>query len=245
MEVVAMEAYEYFKQKREQTGMTVREFCKKVNISVGSCVEYQNGTKSLLSLPLDKTIRIFSVINIHIEKFYDDYFPELKEEITKRMIVWEEKRKPELDLMKLQHRYRARIAKMKERKVLPDVEIEQFLQEYKTLFKGLKAEMDSSGNISKTLYKERILPFSCRLKKQIENGEIKNSVSRRINDAMLAKEITYVELAHIVDITPVSLTYAKTSQTGYSSMKIGTVLKICYALDISFDEICELLLKNI
>lgn len=78
-----MEAYEYFKQKREQTGMTVREFCKKVNISVGSCVEYQNGTKSLLSLPLDKTIRIFSVINIHIEKFYDDYFPELKEEITK------------------------------------------------------------------------------------------------------------------------------------------------------------------
>ena len=240
-----MEACEYFKQKREQTGMTIREFCKKVNISVGSCVEYQNGTKSLLSLPLDKTIRIFSVINIHIERFYDDYFPELKEEITKRMIVWEEKRAPELDLVKLQHRYRARIAKMKERKVLPDVEIEQFLQEYKTLFKGLKAEMDSCGNISEILYKERILPFSCRLKKQIENGEIKNPVSRRINDAMLAKEITYVELAHIVDITRVSLTYAKTSQTGYSSMKIGTVLKICYALDISFDEICELLLKNI
>lgn len=245
MEVVVMEACEYFKQKREQTGMTIREFCKKVNISVGSCVEYQNGTKSLLSLPLDKTIRIFSVINIHIERFYDDYFPELKEEIAKRMIVWEEKRAPELDLVKLQHRYRARIAKMKERKVLPDVEIEQFLQEYKTLFKGLKAEMDSCGNISEILYKERILPFSCRLKKQIENGEIKNPVSRRINDAMLAKEITYVELADIVDITPVSLTYAKTSQTGYSSMKIGTVLKICYALDISFDEICELLLKNI
>ena len=244
MEVVVMEACEYFKQKREQTGMTIREFCKKVNISVGSCVEYQNGTKSLLSLPLDKTIRIFSVINIHIERFYDDYFPELKEEIAKRMIVWEEKRAPELDLVKLQHRYRARIAKMKERKVLPDVEIEQFLQEYKTLFKGLKAEMDSCGNISEILYKERILPFSCRLKKQIENGEIKNPVSRRINDAMLAKEITYVELADIVDITPVSLTYAKTSQTGYSSMKIGTVLKICYALDISFDEICELLLKN-
>ena len=245
MEVVVMEACEYFKQKREQTGMTIREFCKKVNISVGSCVEYQNGTKSLLSLPLDKTIRIFSVINIHIERFYDDYFPELKEEIAKRMIVWEEKRAPELELVKLQHRYRARIAKMKERKVLPDVEIEQFLQEYKTLFKGLKAEMDSCGNISEILYKERILPFSCRLKKQIENGEIKNPVSRRINDAMLAKEITYVELADIVDITPVSLTYAKTSQTGYSSMKIGTVLKICYALDISFDEICELLLKNI
>lgn len=245
MEVVVMEACEYFKQKREQTGMTIREFCKKVNISVGSCVEYQNGTKSLLSLPLDKTIRIFSVINIHIERFYDDYFPELKEEIAKRMIVWEEKRAPELDLVKLQHRYRARIAKMKERKVLPDVEIEQFLQEYKTLFKGLKAEMDSCGNISEILYKERILPFSCRLKKQIENGEIKNPVSRRINDAMLAKEITYVELADIVDITPVSLTYAKTSQTGYSSMKIGTVLKICYALDISFDAICELLLKNI
>ena len=240
-----MEACEYFKQKREQTGMTIREFCKKVNISVGSCVEYQNGTKSLLSLPLDKTIRFFSVINIHIERFYDDYFPELKEEITKRMIVWEEKRAPELDLVKLQHRYRARIAKMKERKVLTDAEIEQFLQEYKTLFKELKAEMDSCGNISEILYKERILPFSCRLKKQIENGEIKNPVSRRINDAMLAKEITYVELAHIVDITPVSLTYAKTSQTGYSSMKIGTVLKICYALDISFDEICELLLKNI
>ena len=245
MEVVVMEACEYFKQKREQTGMTIREFCKKVNISVGSCVEYQNGTKSLLSLPLDKTIRIFSVINIHIERFYDDYFPELKEEITKRMIVWEEKRATELDLVKLQHRYRARIAKMKERKVLPDVEIEQFLQEYKTLFKELKAEMDSCGNISEILYKERILPFSCRLRKQIENGEIKNPVSRRIHDAMLAKEITYVELAHIVDITPVSLTYAKTSQTGYSSMKIGTVLKICYALDISFDEICELLLKNI
>ena len=190
MEVVVMEACEYFKQKREQTGMTIREFCKKVNISVGSCVEYQNGTKSLLSLPLDKTIRIFSVINIHIERFYDDYFPELKEEITKRMIVWEEKRAPELDLVKLQHRYRARIAKMKERKVLTDAEIEQFLQEYKTLFKELKAEMDSCGNISEILYKERILPFSCRLKKQIENGEIKNPVSRRINDAMLAKELT-------------------------------------------------------
>lgn len=240
-----MEVYEFFKQKREETGMTVREFCKKVNISLGACVEYQNGTKSLQYIPLEKAVRIFSVMDIDIEKFYDDYFPELKEDTLKKMAEWESKQKPELDLLKLQRRYRTRIAKIKERKILPDAAIENLLQEHKNLFKGLETQTDSHGRLSEVLYKEKILAFSCRIKQQTENEEIKNPVSRLINDAVIKKEMTYADLADIVDITPVSLTYAKTSLKGYSSMKIGSVFKICHALNIPFDNICDLLLINI
>lgn len=240
-----MEVYEFFKQKREETGMTVREFCQKVSISVGACVEYQNGTKSLLYIPLEKAVRIFSVMDIHIEKFYNDYFPELKEDTLKKVTEWESKQKPELDLMKLQRRYRTSIAKIKERKILSDAAIENLLQEHKNLFKELEMQTDSNGMLPEALYKEKILPFSCKIKQQTEKEKIKNPVSRLINDAMIKKEITYSELAGIVDITPVSLTCAKTSLKGYSSMKISSVLKICYVLNIPFDHICDLLLINI
>lgn len=237
VEVITVRSYQIFKERREATGLTVREFCEKVNISTGAFVEYQNGTKSLLCLPLGKAVRIFSVIDIDIEKFYDEYFPELWQETEKKLVKWRSEHPAELKLDKLRRRYRARIAKAKERKTLIDVEIDDLLRDFKKTFKELEMCVDDKGMISKTLYDEKILPLSYKMKQKLDGSEIENDVSNLINDAILKSEMTYAELGDIVDVTPRRLTMCKTSKEGYSSMKIGSVLKICYVLNIPFDTI--------
>lgn len=232
-----MKSYQLIKEQREATGLTVKEFCEKVNISIGAFVEYQNGTKSLLCLPLGKAVRIFSVIDIEIEKFYDKYFPELRQEIAQKLAKWHVEHPAELNLDKLKRRYRARIAKAKERKFLPDIEIDGLLCDYKDTFKELEMCVNDRGMISMALYEERILSLSYAMKQKIEGGEIKNAVSKLINDAILKSEMTYADLGGIAGVTPRRLTMCKTSPEGYSSMKIGSVLKICYALNVPFDNI--------
>lgn len=232
-----MRSYQLFKERREATGLTVREFCEKVNISTGAFVEYQNGTKSLLCLPLGKAVRIFSVIDIDIEKFYDEYFPELRQEVTQKLAKWHSEHVIELNFDKLRRRYRTRIAKAKERKTLPDAEIDALLHDFRKIFIELEMCVNDKGMISETLYDERILPFSYIMKQKLEGNEIKNEISKLINDGLLKSEMTYAELGDIVDVTPRRLTMCKTSQEGYSSMKISSVLKICYALNVPFDTI--------
>lgn len=239
-----MEVYEFFKYKREETGMSVRKFCEKVGISVASCVGYQNGTKSLLYISLEKAVQIFSVLDIDIEQFYEEFFPELKEGITDKIKEWEIRHQPELAYVKLRSRYRNYIAKIKERKLLPTEVIEQLQQEYKEIFNELEMCADSNGNISESLYRESVVAFSFKIKQRIENEKIKNPVSKLVNDYLLRKEMTYVDLAAIVDLHTDVLTKAKLSLKGYSSMNISSVLRICYALDVPVNVLCDMLLIN-
>lgn len=232
-----MELYQFIKQQREASGLTVEELCEKVNISTGAFVEYQNGKKSLLSLPFEKALRFFPAIDIEIDKFYDEYFPELRQETEKEMVKWREEHPVELNLGKLKRRYRAWIAKVKERRALSEAEIEFLLHRFKKTFNELEPCANENGMISEILYKDKILPLSYVIKQKLESGKIKNDVSNLINDAVLKNEITYMELGEIVGVTPRRLTMCKTSLEGYSCMKMGSLLKICYALNVPFENV--------
>ena len=231
-----MTSYLFFREKREATGLTLREFGDKVNVSVSSLTEYQNGNKSLLSLPLNKAIRIFQAMNVDLEVFYSDFFPELREETVQKVNLLKAEKHIELDYEKLKQRYRVRIAKIKERKKLSNSEIETLLSIFKNTFEALEAQTDFSGKISEKLYMEKIVPFSHMLKKKLTEDKIKNAAAAFIDDAFLKNDMTYAELGHIVDVTPKRLTMCRTSEEGYSNMKIGSVLKICYALNVPFKE---------
>lgn len=231
-----MTSYLFLREKREATGLTLREFCDKVNVSVSSFTEYQNGNKSLLCIPLNKGIRIFKALSIDLETFYSDFFPELREETIQKVNLVKADRCIELDFEKLKQRYRVRIAKIKERKKLSNAEIETLLSIFKSTFEELETQIDLNGRIPENLYMEKIVPFSYVLKKKLAVDKIKNSAAALIDDAFLKSGMTYAELGYIVDVTPKRLTMCRTSEEGYSNMKIGSVLKICYALNVPIKE---------
>lgn len=234
-----VKSYQFIKEQRKASGLTVREFCEKADISIGTFTECQNGTKSLLCLSLGKAVRMFSVIGIDIEKFYEEYFPELRQEMVQKLEDWRTEHPVERNFNKLRSRYRSYIAKMKERKDISDMEIKGLLRDYNGTFRELEAYVNEKGEITEELYKEKIMPLAYSLKQRQDESGIKNGVSRLIDEAILKSGMTYAELGKIVGVTPRRLTSCKTSPEGYSGMRIDSVLKICHALNIPFDEIRE------
>ena len=234
-----MESYQFIKEQRKALGLTVKEFCGKADISIGTFTECQNGTKSLLCLSFGKAVRMFSVFDIDIEKFYGDYFPELRQEMIQKLEDWRTEHPVERNFNKLRSRYRSYIAKMKERKDISDMEIKGLLRDYNGTFRELEAYVNEKGEITEELYKEKIMPLAYSLKQRQDESGIKNGFSRLIDEAILKSGMTYAELGKIVGVTPRRLTSCKTSPEGYSGMRIDSVLKICHALNIPFDEIRE------
>ncbi len=232
-----MGSYQIIKEQREAAGLTIQEFCEKAGISTGAFVEYQNGTKSLLCIPLGKAVRMFSLIGIDIEKFYDGHFPGLRQETAQKLEEWRLGHPAELDFGKLKSRYRMRIAKMKERKFLSGMEADGLLCDYNGIFKELERHVDINGMIPEQVYREMVLPLSYGLKQKQEGNKIRNAVSALLHEAILKSGMTYADLGEIAGVTPRRLTACKTSPEGYSSMKISSVLKICHALNVPFDDI--------
>lgn len=234
---MAVKSYQFIKEQRKASGLTVREFCEKADISIGTFTECQNGTKSLLCLSLGKAVRMFSVMGIDIGEFYEEYFPELQHEMMLKLEGWRTEHPVERNFNKLRSRYRSYIAKMKERKDIPYMEVKGMLHDYNDTFRELEAYVNEKGEITEELYKEKIMPLAYSLKQKQDGGEIKNSVSRLIDEAILKSGMTYAELGRIVGVTPRRLTDCKTSPEGYSGMKMDSVLKICHVLNVPFDEI--------
>lgn len=232
-----MKSYHLIKEQRKASGLTVREFCEKAGISIGTFAECQNGTKSLLRLSLGKAVRMFAVMDIDIGEFYEENFPELRQEMMQKLDDWRIGHPVELDFDKLRCRYRAYIAKVKERKAMSDMEINSLLRDYNDTFKELEAHVNGQGAIPEELYKEKVLPLAYGLKKKQDGNGMKNRASRLIDEAVLKNGMTYAELGKIVGVTPRRLTACKTSPEGYSGMRIDYVLKICYALNVPFDDI--------
>ncbi len=234
-----VKSYQFIKEQRKASGLTVRAFCEKADISIGTFTECQNGTKSLLCLSLGKAVRMFSVIGIDIEKFYEEYFPELRQEMVQKLEGWRTEHPVERNYNKLRSRYRSYIAKMKERKDISYMEIKGLLRDYSDTFMEMEAYVNENGEITEELYKEKIMPLAYRLKQKQDGSEIKNVASLLIDEAILKSGMTYAELGKMVGVTPRRLTSCKTSPEGYSGMKMDSVLKICHVLNVPFDEIRE------
>ena len=70
-----MTGYEYIKQKRIEKGYTIRQFGKVVNITPRMISYYEAGEKPIEHISLNKMNKMFDVLEIDIEDFFDCYYP--------------------------------------------------------------------------------------------------------------------------------------------------------------------------
>lgn len=234
----------YFKNKREKTGMSMRDFAKQAGMSLSVLISLSNGTQDFTHIPMAKAVRLFSLIDTSVSEFYALFYPVLQEDVQKKQLEWNQKHQMELDPATLSIRFYNRISKIKTRGRLSAEQIDVLLADHSILFTDLKSVVSPAGLIPEDIYREKILPFSYKIKLMLEDSlpeedQIKNETSSIINDQVLHSEYSYADIAEIIGVTSRRLSMCKKSQDGYDNMKIGTFLKLCYALKLDFEEVVE------
>lgn len=245
-----MEAYAYFKKKREKTNITIRDYAKRAGVSPSFLNSLQNGEYDFRSIPLGKTINLFSLANISIFEFYNMFFPELEKEVLTRMIKWNENHPKELNLEKLRMRFYNRIQQIKGRNRISESDVSFLLNEYNNLFISLRDKVDKKGNITENDYNVYIAPFSYSISKKLEDAvseeeKVKNELVNLINDEIIKSDLSYAALGNIIGISSRRLSMLKKSPEGFKNMKIGSFLKMCYALNLKNNSLLKINISKI
>ena len=68
-----LKGYEAFKNARENTGYSYREFAGIADISLSLLVYYENGQKSLLGMSVKKASEVFEILNISLYDYIGIY----------------------------------------------------------------------------------------------------------------------------------------------------------------------------
>jgi hypothetical protein len=244
VEVFYMKPCVYFKKKREKTSLSMRDFAKQTDVSLSVLISLSNGSQDFTHIPLVKAVRLFSLIDTSISEFYAMFYPELREDVLKNQMEWTKSHRMELHLEMLSIRFYNRISKIKARNRLPEDKINDLLMEHTFLFTDLKSVASSAGVISEDIYRERILPFSYKIKLLLEDtlpeeDKIKNETSAVINNHVIHSEYSYADIATFIGVSPRRLSMCKKAPEGYDNMKIGSFLKLCYSLKLDFEEVVE------
>lgn len=245
-----MEAYAYFKKKREKTNITIRDYAKKTGVSPSFLNSLQNGEYDFRSIPLGKTIDLFSLANISIFDFYNMFFPELEEEVSASMIKWNENNPKELNLEKLRLRFYNRIQQIKGRNRISESDVLSLLNDYNNLFTSLKDRVDKKGNITEEDYILYIIPLSYNISKKLEDTVpdediVKNELVNLINDEIIKADLSYAAIGNIIGVSSRRLSMLKKSPEGFKNMKIGSFLKMCYALNLKNNSLLKINISKI
>lgn len=244
-----MKPYSAFRNLRKKTKLSMREFSKESGIALSVLVSLQNGKHELTSIPLCKAILIFRILGADLQDFYYTYYPELKNDVDILLSEREKERREELVLYKLERKIYNRLIKLKERKRIEINLFDELCSEKEDLFFQLDKAVDKKGLISPETYESLVAPFIYKIGAYMEDSspdedKIKNPVSKMINDRMMFIGMSYSYLARIINITPRRLTMCKKSPEGYEKMRIGTFLKLCYAINVDFKELTDMYVDN-
>lgn len=236
-----MEGYEALKKARENMGYSMREFASVADISLSSLVYYENGKKSLLSMPVKKARHIFKLLQLSIDDFFGLYY-QMELDISSNLQHWKETNKREYLYDKLQLRYYNRIFKLKERERFTDEFYNHLFDLYQHSFFELKKVTDKEGYISDESYDLYIIPLNYQIKSYLEKilpetDKIKSKTSVQINECIFCSDYTYKDVANFAGIEQHRFSKCMNTVTGFEDMKIGTVLKICKVFNKRFDEL--------
>lgn len=238
-EVSQMTGYEAFKQKREATGMTVRQFASAADISNSTLFYYESGTSSLYNMTVEKAVRIFSMIDTSIEDFFREYYSEdIFVSAQKAYDMWRYDNPYDLVYEHLKTKYRNRLLQNKNRKRISSGDYEKLIAIYNNTFSELSKGMPlhGSGRISVEDYRKYILHLEYCIRRDMEKGKgiSNNRIAYGINDCLMKKGLEYQDLADILGVSSrIFFKYNKLPD-GYLSMKVGTALKICQVLSAGF-----------
>lgn len=231
-----MEGYEAFKKLRADTGMTIRSFAAKAEISPRVLTYYESGEKSLLCIPTEKAVSLFSILTVSLPDFYFRYYP-IKEEVNRRIEKWNAERTRITDREQIKTRLKNRIFQMRSRALISASEKEFLLTAYESQMSMMAKALGNRKKLTDTEYEQFVLPVLYLIK----SASKQNSVDQRtfvVKDAICHTEYSIRDLADIVGVSQQHLK-GRLNKNELEKLHVETVLKLCLALDISFESIFE------
>lgn len=226
-----MEGKDFLKKRREEKGFTVRQFAKEADVSPRLISYYEAGEKALDSIPLNKCIRMFRLLDYSVEDFYSRFFPYMQE-IDEAVERWKKNNPLQYDYTVQKKRIYQRIAKIKERGSV-DADI---LEQIHTMYDMFFGDRCGSGSmISEEDYRRYIIPIHYQIKVAMK-GLPAAPTCRRVTEALYQTDYSKTDIEAICGISRQHLNSCITGTSDFGTMRIITVLKLCYLLGLNFED---------
>lgn len=233
-----MTGYEYIKQKRIEKGYTIRQFGKVVNIIPRMISYYEAGEKPIEHISLNKMNKMFDVLEIDIEDFFDCYYP-YKHDMDLQIVKWRCDNPVECDFQIVKKKIYARLAQIKSRGTIEESKLKQIYDMYDDFFCN---EQRKFFPISTEEYNKFVNPILYQIKLNMSGGLPENDISRSIMIAFYQSGYKIKDVSKICGITSQNLNYYINGKYDYGSLHVDTALKLCYLLKLDFKilfESCE------
>lgn len=233
-----MNGKEALKHYRNEKGYTIRQLAALLQVSPKTVYSYESKDVQVTSMPVSRAIVYFGLLGVDVEEYFDSFYP-YKEELSAKVEKWHTDNLVELSYDKLKTRLTQRITKAKGRQILSESLYEEIYTQCLSSFELLKGKTDSNGFISVVDHEKYIVPIYKRLKMEtylIEDAYFK--------DKFAEAPYNLSELAEICDINGVYLTYVVNGKRELQTMRVITVLKLCYVLQLDFKRLFQKLIPD-
>lgn len=233
-----MNGKEALKHYRNEKGYTIRQLAALLQVSPKTVYSYESKDVQVTSMPVSRAIVYFGLLGVDVEEYFDSFYP-YKEELSAKVEKWHTDNLVELSYDKLKTRLTQRITKAKARQILSESLYEEIYTQCLSSFELLKGKTDSNGFISVVDHEKYIVPIYKRLKMEtylIEDAYFK--------DKFAEAPYNLSELAEICDINGVYLTYVVNGKRELHTMRIITMLKLCYVLQLDFKKLFQMLIPD-
>lgn len=230
-----MTGYEEFKQLRKNTGCTVRNFADQVGISSRSLTNYENGSLQLTAVSVEKCVRIFHLLGKDIPEFYFRNYS-LREEVDEQLAKWQLMNPQVVNFMDMRVKLCNRLNKIRERHTIDEPILSRIIIDYNLTFEELESRVGEDGCIIPEDYDLYVNPILYQIR--WGNDEPKREgFGNYVNDKLFMTEYTYKDVANFIGITSEHLKNSIYGRYDYRKMHIGIALKLCYILNIPFQEL--------
>lgn len=230
-----MTGYEKFKQLRKNRGYTVRDFADQAGISSRSLTSYENGSLELLAISVEKCIRIFRLLDKKIPEFYYKNYP-LKDEVDERLAKWQIMNPQTVNFMDMRVKLCNRLNKIRERHTIDEPILSRIITDYSLTFEQLESKVKSDGCITLEDYSLYVQPILYQIRWG-NNKPCQDGFGNCINDKLFMTDYTYKDIASFIGITSEHLKHSIYGRYDYRKMHISVALKLCYVLNVSFQEL--------
>lgn len=236
-----MTGYEFIKQKRIEKGYSIRQFSKAVDITPRMVSYYEAGEKPIEHIPLYKVNKMFGLLEIDIEEFFDCYYP-YKHDMDLEIEKWKLDNPIECDFQMIKKKIYARLAQIKSRGVIEESKLERIYNMYDDFFCNEQRKYLMDNSISENDYNKFVNPILYQIKLNMSGGLPENYISSSIMNAFYQSSYKIKDVSKICGIASQNLNYYINGRYDYGSLHVDTALKLCYLFKLDFKKLfvsCE------
>lgn len=226
-----MTGNEYLKNRREEKGYSQKAFVELCDISQRYISSLETGERSLCGVPVAKITRLFAVLDIACDDFFEKYYHSHFVCLDKRIVEWNKNNPRIYERNYLKKRYYQRIAQIKGRNTLDITAMDGLVNAYKDCFLN---KLDNVRILSDDQYEDYILPLNCKIRSTLSSIP-KEPAAQAIVSAIFHTEYSFADVAKICEVTVPHLRGCLDGTYDIMSVNIILALKLCRLLSLDFE----------